>query len=75
MNTFRLPLGFALLSMLAVGPALADASGSPRVDHVRAANDRFQDVAVAVAEGYGPIPAPAARRAAPWAFTTSTASF
>jgi len=56
MNTFRLPLSFALLSMLAVGPALADVSGSPLVDHVRAANDRFKDVAVAVAEGYGPIP-------------------
>ena len=56
MNTFRLPLGLALLSVLVVGPALADASSSPLVDHVRAANDRFKDVAVAVAEGYGPIP-------------------
>ncbi len=56
MKTFRLPLGFALLSLLAFGPALADVSDSPVVDHVRAANDRFQDVAVAVAEGYGPIP-------------------
>ena len=56
MKTFRLPMGLALLSMLAVGPALADASGSPLVDHVRKANDRFKDVAVAVAEGYGPIP-------------------
>ena len=26
------------------------------VEHVRAANDRFKDVSVAVAEGYGPIP-------------------
>ena len=56
MNTFRLPLGFALLSMLAVGNALAATSGGPLVDPVQAANDRFQDVAVAVAEGYGPIP-------------------
>ena len=56
MKTFRLPLGLALLFLLAVGPALADAGGSPLVDHVRAANDRFKDVAVAVAEGYGPIP-------------------
>ena len=55
MKTFRLPLGFALLSMLAVGTAVAEES-SPLVDHVRAANDRFKDVAVAVAEGYGPIP-------------------
>jgi hypothetical protein len=56
MITFRLPLGFALLSLLAAGPTLADVNGSPLVDHVRAANDRFKDVSVAVAEGYGPIP-------------------
>lgn len=29
---------------------------NPLVDAVRAANDRFKDVAVAVAEGYSPIP-------------------
>jgi hypothetical protein len=43
--------------LLAVGAASAQAGGSnPLADHVRAANDRFKDVAVAVAEGYAPIP-------------------
>ena len=55
MKTFRLPLGLALLSLLAAAPALAD-SANPLVDKVRAANDRFKDVAAAVAEGYAPIP-------------------
>ena len=55
MKTFRLPMGLALLSLLAAAPALAD-SANPLVDKVRAANDRFKDVAVAVAEGYAPIP-------------------
>ena len=50
MKTFRLPMGLALLSLLAVAPALAD-SANPLVDKVRAANDRFKDVAVAVADG------------------------
>jgi hypothetical protein len=45
----------ALISLL--GAASAQAAGSnPLADHVRAANDRFKDVSVAVAEGYGPIP-------------------
>jgi hypothetical protein len=56
MSAFRWTLGLAVISFFAVGPASADVSGSPLVDHVRAANDRFQDVAVAVKEGYGPIP-------------------
>jgi hypothetical protein len=57
MKAFRWTGALALLSLFAVGPASADdLSGSPLVDHVRAANDRFQDVAVAVKEGYGPIP-------------------
>lgn len=55
MKTFRLPMGLALLSLLAVAPALAD-SANPLADKVRAANDRFNDVGVAVAEGYSPIP-------------------
>jgi len=29
---------------------------NPLAEHVRAANDRFRDVAVAVSEGYAPIP-------------------
>lgn len=39
--------------LLATGSALA---GNPLSDRVRAANDRFKDVAAAVAEGYAPIP-------------------
>jgi hypothetical protein len=47
----------ALLSLLAMGTAFAaDNRHNPLADHVRAANDRFKDVAVAVAEGYAPIP-------------------
>ncbi|HTP83743.1 MAG TPA: hypothetical protein VMQ11_12415 [Alphaproteobacteria bacterium] len=54
----------ALLSSIAIGTAAAVAAGAlhrapanvPLVDHVRAANDRFKDVTVAVAEGYMPIP-------------------
>jgi hypothetical protein len=46
-----------LVSVLAIGMASAHAAGSSLlVDHVRAANDRFKDVSVAVAEGYSPIP-------------------
>ena len=45
MKTFRLPMGLALLSLLAVAPALAD-SANPLADKVRAANDRFNDVGV-----------------------------
>jgi hypothetical protein len=46
----------AVLSLFAVGNASAADSGIPLVDHVRAANSRFQDVKVAVSEGYAPIP-------------------
>ena len=54
MKKFRLPMGLALLSLFAVAAhATAD---NPLADKVRAANDRFKDVAVAVAEGYAPIP-------------------
>ena len=57
MSSFRLLQGLALLSLLAVGTASAEAASSnPLADDVRAANDRFKDVAVAVAEGYAPIP-------------------
>jgi hypothetical protein len=44
----------ALLSLFATAPAAAE--NNPLADHVRAANDRFRDVSVAVAEGYAPIP-------------------
>jgi hypothetical protein len=36
--------------------ASAAAADNPLADHVRAANDRFRDVKVALAEGYAPIP-------------------
>jgi hypothetical protein len=41
--------------MIAAGAASA-AGTNPLADAVRKANDRFQDVSVAVKEGYGPIP-------------------
>jgi hypothetical protein len=45
-----------LLSLLVIGAALAaDDSHSSLVEQVRAANDRFKDVSVAVSEGYSPI--------------------
>jgi hypothetical protein len=48
----------AVLSLFAVGTtvAAAVAENNPLAAQVRAANDRFKDVAVAVAEGYAPIP-------------------
>jgi hypothetical protein len=55
MKTFRLPMGLALVTLLAAAPVLAG-NANPLVDKVRAANDRFKDVAAAVAEGYAPIP-------------------
>ena len=49
--------GTALASLLlvAAGAAMAG-TGNPLADAVKAANNRFEDVAVAVKEGYGPIP-------------------
>lgn len=47
----------AVLSLFAVGTAVAaERHRASLVEHVRAANDRFKDVAVAVSEGYAPIP-------------------
>lgn len=48
-------LALSFLPALAIATAQAG-SGNPLADHVRAANDRFKDVSVAVAEGYAPIP-------------------
>jgi hypothetical protein len=49
--------GLALLSLLAIGSALAAQGGrSALVDEVRIANARFEDVKAAVAEGYAAIP-------------------
>jgi hypothetical protein len=47
----------ALASLAAAAAAAAHSGHSaPLVDHVRKANQRFEDVSVAVAEGYAPIP-------------------
>jgi hypothetical protein len=48
--------GLALLLSLAVGQALAEDSGGTLAEHVWAANSRFKNVNVAIAEGYAPIP-------------------
>src|SRR5256885_522261 len=49
--------GLALLPLLVAGTAVAsDSHLKSLTDHVRVANDRFRDVAVAVSEGYAPIP-------------------
>lgn len=57
MNSFNLKRSLGLLPLLIAGYASAHAAGvSQLVEDVRAANDRFKDVAVAVAEGYAPIP-------------------
>lgn len=56
MNTFRSVQRLALFSFFAMTAASALGADSPLADKVRTANDQFKDVAVAVAEGYGPIP-------------------
>jgi hypothetical protein len=45
----------AVLSLLAL-PAFAAGKTASLPEQVRAANDRFKDVAVAIKEGYAPIP-------------------
>lgn len=56
MNRFKPKRALVLIALLGIGSSSAQAAGSSLlVDHVRAANDRFKDVAVAVAEGYSPI--------------------
>jgi hypothetical protein len=56
MNLVRWLSRLALLSLFPVASVAAAEMGNPLVDHVRAANSRFKDVSVAVAEGYAPIP-------------------
>ena len=56
LNRFKPKQALVLIALLGIGSSSAQAAGSSLlVDHVRAANDRFKDVAVAVAEGYSPI--------------------
>jgi len=52
--TMRL-VGVSVLALGSAGAAQAD-STNPLADKVRAADSRFEDVAVAKAEGYAPIP-------------------
>lgn len=53
----RMTAAAVLMPVLFLGFAhAAEQPGNPLVEHVRDANDRFKNVAAAVAEGYGPIP-------------------
>ena len=54
LNAVSWAQSLAVLSLFAVGAAVAE--DKSLAAHVRAANDRFKDVAVAVSEGYAPIP-------------------
>ena len=57
MSTARWIKALAALSLCAVVAASAEAADSnPLAAHVRATLDRFKDVAVAVKEGYAPLP-------------------
>ena len=60
MNVVSRARELALVSLLATGAFAGDAAAQGDrdllVDRVRAANARFNDVSVAVAEGYAPIP-------------------
>ena len=57
LSIFRWARALALVSLYSAGAVPAMATGaSPLVDHVRAVNNRFADVAAAVAAGYSPIP-------------------
>lgn len=58
MNTYPWIKRLAVASVFSIAIASAQAAGdsNPLADNVRAANDRFQDVSVAVAEGYAPLP-------------------
>lgn len=58
MNTHLWAKRLAITSVfsIAIVSAQAAGDGNPLADSVRAANDRFQDVSVAVAEGYAPLP-------------------
>lgn len=57
LNTLSYAKRLAAISALFIGTACAVAAGGKTLpDNVRAANDRFKDVAVAVKEGYAPIP-------------------
>jgi len=56
MTWVRWGVSVAVLSVFALGATAIAKGSNPLAEHVRAANDRFKDVSVAVAEGYAPIP-------------------
>ena len=56
MSSLRWTHGLALFSFIALGTAAGAEGSNPLADAVRTANDRFQDVAAAVKEGYTPLP-------------------
>jgi hypothetical protein len=58
MNTARWIQALGVLSLLTVDAASAQAAAdsNPLAEHVRATLDRFKDVAVAMKEGYAPLP-------------------
>lgn len=56
MNFSKIKVPLAILISFTLQPAIAQEAVNPISDLVREANDRFQDVNVAIAEGYGPIP-------------------
>lgn len=67
MNTFSRDTSLAIVSLFALGGislslfalgfvSAAEGGRNPLAEQVRAVYDRFKDVAVAVSEGYAPIP-------------------
>jgi hypothetical protein len=60
MDHFSRTVAVGALTVVAMAAVLANAraesGGNTLADQVRSANDRFKDVATAVAEGYAPIP-------------------
>ena len=55
MNYSKLKAPLAILMSFMLQPAIAQEAANPFSDLVRETNDRFQDVEVAIAEGYGSI--------------------
>ena len=60
MDHFSRTVAVGALTVVAMAAVLAngraESGGNTLADQVRTANDRFKDVAVAVSEGYAPIP-------------------
>jgi hypothetical protein len=56
MSIARFASCLAVVPLLALGATAAGAEGGSLPEKVSAANSRFKDVAVAISEGYAPIP-------------------